>query len=292
VNRRRFLASTAWLALAGGLGRSLPAKAGPSARAIEARFRALETASQGRLGVQIVDTASGRDYGHRSDERFLMLSTFKVLACALVLHRVDAGQESLDRRVTFAKKDVIAWSPVTELHADRDGMSLAELCQATITLSDNTAANLILGSYGGPAALTDYLRKLGDLVTRLDRTEPDLNAKHPTGLWDTTTPGAMARTLGKLALGDTLSVSSRRQLQEWLLDCRTGDRRLKAGLPADWRIGDKTGTNATDACDIAVVWPADRPPLLVAAYLADSPLAGAAKDGVLAELGKLVREIA
>jgi beta-lactamase class A len=255
-------------------------------------FGKLETATEGRLGVHILDMATGQEYGYRSDERFMMLSSFKLLASALVLHRVDSGDESLERRIPFTKKDLIAWSPITEKHADGEGMTLAQLCAAAITTSDNTAANLILSSYGGPAALTSYARKLGDGITRLDRTEPELNLKGANELMDTTSPRAMVNTMQKVVLGDALSVQSRHQLQQWLQGNTTGENRLKAGLPMDWKIGDKTGTSKTDANDIGVVWPPNRKPVLVAAYLANSKVSGQVNDATIAVVGQFVRDIA
>jgi beta-lactamase class A len=171
-------------------------------------------------------------------------------------------------------------------------MTLEQLCEATITTSDNTAGNLILSSYGGPAALTEFARQLGDNVTRLDRNEPELNVKSGDGLMDTTSPRAMATTMQKLLLGNALSVRSREQLLQWLRGSTTGDNRLKAGLPTDWRIGDKTGTNKSDSNDIGIVFPSNRAPLLVTAYLAESHATTQVKDATIAAVGKLVREIA
>lgn len=258
---------------------------------MQARLGELESSALGRLGVHILDMATGQQYGYRSDERFLMLSSFKLLASALVLHRVDERLDSLERSIPFSKSDLVTWSPVTRKHVQRGSMTLAELCEATLTTSDNTAANLILSSYGGPAALTAYARQLGDNVTRLDRTEPELNAPHPHEPLDTTTPRAMLRTMQKVVLGDALAPESRQQLQRWLVANTTGDRRLRAGLPADWRVGDKTGTSQTDANDIGVAWPPDRPPLLVTAYLAESKADGGVRETTLAAVGKLVYEI-
>jgi beta-lactamase class A len=260
--------------------------------AIQAQLRDLEATAQGRFGVHILDTATNQEYGYRSDERFMMLSSFKLLASALVLHRVDAGNESLERRVSYIAKDLIPWSPVTEKHTDGIGMTLAQLCEATITTSDNTAANLILSSYGGPAALTAFARQLGDNVSRMDRNEPTLNTPSDEGLMDTTSPRAMVAAMHKVLLGNILSVQSRSLLQQWLRSNTTGNNRLKAGLPTNWNIGDKTGTNKTDSNDIAIVYPANRPPLLVTAYLADSQARSQVKDATIATVGKLVREIA
>ena len=258
---------------------------------IHTRLLELEAYARGRLGVHIIDTGNGEEYGYRSDERFMMLSTFKLLASALVLHRADAKLDSLERRISYTSKDLVPWSPITEKHLD-DGMTLADLCKAAITVSDNTAANLILSRCGGPAGLTAFARQLGDTVTRLDRNEPELNiflADQP--LLDTTTPRAMTKNMEKVVLGDVLSPDSRHLLQRWLLGNTTGEKRLKAGLPQDWRIGDKTGTNAINANDIGIAWPPKHAPLLVSAYLADSSESAQVKDATLKGVGQLLAEL-
>jgi beta-lactamase class A len=171
-------------------------------------------------------------------------------------------------------------------------MTLAQLCSAALTTSDNTAANLILASYGGPAALTAYVRTLGDKITRLDRIEPELNIKGANALMDTTSPRAMTTTLQKIVLGDALSVQSRHHLQQWLLGNTTGGKRLKAGLPKDWKIGDKTGTNPTDTNDVGVIWPPNRAPVLVSAFLADSKASRQVNEAAIAAIGEMVRNLA
>ena len=286
IRRRHFSTATA-LALASPLAFwSTRAQAAPG---LQAQLQQLETTGQGRLGVFILDTATGQTHGHRADERFMMLSSFKLLASALVLARVDRGQESLERRITYAKSDLVTYSPVTERFAGTtEGMSLAGLCEATITTSDNSAANLILDSYGGPAALTRFARELGDDTTRLDRRETALNTGTAAAQLDTTTPRAMALTMQKLLLGNALSPASRERLQQWLVGNTTGDKRLRAGLPAGWRVGDKTGTNKTDANDIGIAWPANgRAPLIITAYLAESTASSAVKETTLAGVARL-----
>lgn len=286
MSRRHFLRALCGLGLIG----SMPASPLASA-SLEDRLRALEATVGGRLGVSIIDTANGNRFAYRADERFMLLSSFKVLAGACVLQRVDAGWERLDRRIVFDRSALLPWSPVCEKFADGQGMTLGELCAATIATSDNTAANLILDSFAGPAALTAFLRGIGDGVTRLDRREPELNQLGTDPACDTTTPRAMAETLRRLLLGNLLTPTSRRQLQDWLLSSVTGGRRLKAGLPADWRIGDKTGSNRSDANDVGIVWPPGRAPLIVAAYLSGSPAVPAARDACLAGVGHMLAEI-
>lgn len=270
---------------------------GPSARAQENSDRpaspwaAIEAGAGGRLGVAVLDTATGRTDGHRLDERFPMCSTFKWLAAALVLHRVDAGEEHLARRIPYGKADLVPHSPVTAEHAGGAGLSLGQLCEATVTTSDNTAANLILQSFGGAAAVTRHARRLGDRMTRLDRDEPSLNSALPGDPRDTTTPRAMALALNTAVLGEALSPTSRAQLVAWLEATRTGLDRLRAPLPSDWRAGDKTGAGDRGTNnDVAVFWPPRRAPLVVAAYLTGSPAPWAQRNAALAAVGRAVVE--
>jgi beta-lactamase class A len=222
----------------------------------------IEAGSQGRLGVAVLDTATGRMDGHRLDERFAMCSTFKWLAAAHVLHRVDQGQERLDRRIRYGREVLKPHSPVTEVHAGHKGMTLAELCHATITVSDNAAGNLILDTFGGPAGLTAYARQLGDGVTRLDRWETELNEATPGDPRDTTSPRAMAELLRLTMVGNALSPASRAQLLEWMEATRTNLKRLRAGLPEGWRLGSKTGTGAQGTTnDVGVYCPPVEHPL-------------------------------
>lgn len=217
-----------------------------------------------------------------------MCSTFKFLAAAMVLARVDRGEERLDRRIVFGTDDLVSYSPVTEHHPGTPGLTVAELCHAAITVSDNTAANLLLASFGGPAALTGFARTIGGDMTRLDRIETALNEATPGDPRDTTTPAAMLDDMRTLLLGDVLSNGSRAQLADWLVASTTGGTRLRAGFPAAWRAGDKTGTSGNGATnDIAIAWPPGRAPLLVTAYFAESPVEQDVRNAVLADVGRI-----
>jgi beta-lactamase class A len=223
------------------------------------------------------------------DERFPMCSTFKVLASGAILHGVDTGKESLERRVYFTEADLVTYSPETKKHTGPVGMTIAELCEAAITLSDNTAGNLILASIGGPAGLTAYARSLGDPVTRLDRIETALNEALPDDPRDTTTPNAMASNLQSLVLKDALSAKSRKQLIDWLSANKTGGKRLRAGLPMGWRVGDKTGTGERGtANDVAVIWPSSRAPIIVTVYLTGATTSADAQSATIAGVGRAV----
>ena len=252
-------------------------------------IRRLESESGGRLGVCVLETATGARHVHRGDERFPMCSTFKALAVAAILARVDAGKEQLTRRIIFEASALVTYSPVTEKRVGGDGMTLAEICDAAVTLSDNTAANLLLAAIGGPPGLTAYVRGLGDEITRLDRNEPSLNEALPDDPRDTTTPNAMASSLQALILGTALSTASREQLTAWLLANKTGDTRLRAGLAKDWRVGDKTGSGARGtANDVAVIWPPNKPPIVITAYLTGATVSTTQQNATLASVARAV----
>lgn len=268
-------------------------RAGPSSdRAIAQQLADLERRHGGRLGVAMLDTASQRLISHRGDERFALCSTFKCLAAAHVLARVDRKQEDLSRRIVYSAEQLVAYSPTTELHVGGQGLSLGSLCEAAMTLSDNTAANLLLDSMGGPDGLTAWLRSIGDMQTRLDRREPDLNENRPGDLRDTTTPVAMLQTLNTLVLGDELRLPSRDQLTAWLVNNQTGDKKLRAGIPGGWRVGDKTGSGANNASnDVAVIWPGDRPPILVTVYYTGSKASVDQINALMADIGRLAAAV-
>lgn len=246
----------------------------------------LEAESGGRLGVAVIDTASGTQVGHRIDERFLMCSTFKLLAAAAVLARVDAGKEKLDRRIRFESGDILPYSPATKDRVGGMGMSLAELCEAAMVLSDNTAVNLMIATFGGPPGLTAYVRSLGDTVTRHDRSEPGLN--DADGVLDTTTPAAMAANIRTLVLGTALSEASRQQLTAWMIGNKTGDTRLRAGLPRDWRIGEKTGSGKGTSNDIGLGWPPGRAPVIMAVYLTGTSASAERQHATIAGVGRAI----
>lgn len=288
MDRRTFGRAAAALAVTGPVAQALAWSEPAAQKNWGQRWQAIEAAVGGRLGVAVLDSADGTLAGHRLDERFAMCSTFKSLAAGLVLARVDAGQERLDRRVAVAKGDLLEWAPVSGQHVGGT-MSVAELCEAAITVSDNTAANLLLASFGGPPEVTAFMRRLGDTTTRLDRNEPALNEALPGDPRDTSTPRAMAATLRALMLGDALSTSGRAQLVAWMTANTTGAQRLRAGLPPDWRVADKTGTGSRGATnDMGVLWPPHRAPLVVVTYLADCAAAAPAREGALADVARAI----
>ncbi|WP_374430832.1 class A beta-lactamase [Ideonella dechloratans] len=260
----------------------------PSAE-LQQALQDIESRAGGRLGLAVLDTGSGRRWLHRADERFLLCSTFKLLLCAQVLDRAARGEERLDRQLAFSRSDLVEWSPVTKKAVGRGRLSVAQLCEATMTTSDNTAALLLLKTQGGPTGLTRWLRTHGDTQTRLDRSEPDLNLADPTGEWDTTTPAAMADTVQRLCLGAGLPKTVQAQLQAWMKASTTGAQRLRAGLPTGWQIGDKTGTGDGISNDVAIVWPPGQAaPWVVVALLSNCRSPREVQQACLAEVGRLL----
>ncbi|GII83967.1 beta-lactamase [Sphaerisporangium siamense] len=240
------------------------------------RLRALEKSFKGRIGAYAIDTGTGRTFAYRSGERFPLLSTFKATAAAAVLHKARTSDPGLMNRVVhWTQAELKPNSPITEKHV-KDGLTVARLCEAAITRSDNTAANMLLQQIGGPAGLTKYFRALGDRTSRLDRWETELNQWSPGEKRDTTTPAAMAVTLRKLTTATSfapagrhaLTPRDRARLNAWLRANQTGDARIRAGLPKTWLIGDKTGSSSSygSANDIAIAHPPGSAPMIMAIY--------------------------
>lgn len=286
--RRQLLCGTL-----GALAACAPSRvAGPSGPSSGARsLREIEKSVGGRVGVFALDTGTGRQLASRPDERFAMCSTFKWVLAAAVLARVDRGALSLEDRVAYGPGDLIEHAPVTRAHVTEGALTVGSLAEAAVTVSDNTAANLLLTTVDGPAGLTRFIRAHGDDVTRLDRNEPTLNENAPGDRRDTTSPRAMASLMRQLLVGDRLSAASRERLLGWLRACETGKDRLRAGLPPGWTVADKTGSGERGSVnDVAIVWPPGRPPILIAAYLSDGDAGVETLARAHAEIGRLVAQ--
>lgn len=252
----------------------------------------IEARVGGRVGVFALDTGSGRQLTHRPDERFAMCSTFKWALAAAVLERVDGAQLSLDERVPYGPADLLEYAPVTREHVAEGSMTIDALARAAVTTSDNTAANLLLAKVGGPGGLTRFVRSLGDTVTRLDRDEPTLNSNEPGDPRDTTSPRAMVGLMRRVLCGDALSPAGRARLLGWLRACETGKDRLRAGLPRDWTVGDKTGSGPRSTInDVAIAVPPARAPILIAAYMSEGGSGLEVLQAAHADVGRLVARL-
>ncbi|MFG2228141.1 class A beta-lactamase [Streptomyces sp. NPDC048644] len=284
-------ALAAGLAAAGGANAATPAGTS-AAGGISRQLRELEQEYAARLGVFARDTATGRTVAYRADERFPMCSVFKSLAAAAVLRDLDRHGEYLARRIRYTEKDVkeAGYTPVTGLPENlAHGMTVAELCAATVGRSDNAAGNLLLRELGGPTAITRFCRSLGDGTTRLDRWEPELNSAEPWRVTDTTSPRAIGSTLGDLVVGDALTAGDQKRLTDWLVANNTNTERFRAGLPADWILADKTGGGAAYgiANDVGVVWPPNRPPIVLSVLSTKFDAAGPTDNPLVARAAGL-----
>lgn len=261
----------------------------PTPAPVDTGLREIERRFGGRLGVHALDTGSGAVVSHRGDERFLLASTGKAFIAAAVLQRAAADPALLDRLVRYDASALIANAPVAEQNL-ATGMTVAALCEAAITYSDNTAANLLFDLLGGPSAVTGFVRGTGDATTRFDRPEPDLNVSTgPGDERDTSTPAAVVATLRAVTLGDGLDPAGRDRLTGWLLANTTGDATIRAGVPAGWRVGDKTGTGGQgERNDIAVLHPPDRAPILLAVYTAPADPEAEPSNATVAEATRAV----
>ncbi|MFD5784530.1 class A beta-lactamase [Streptomyces sp. NPDC126933] len=255
------------LAACGQAGSPAPApSSSPSAAAAKPfarEFKELERRFDARLGVYAIDTGTGREVAYNDGERFAYASTFKALAAGAVLRTYSLS--GMDQVIKYSRNDLIAHSPVTEKHVET-GMTLSELCDAAVRFSDNTAANLLFDALGGPKGLDAVLEEIGDDTTQMERREPELSRWTPGDTRDTSTPRALAKDLRTFVLGDVLGKAERAQLTQWLRTNTTGAELIRAGTPKDWLVGDKTGTGSTYGArnDIAVLWPPDTAPIVLA----------------------------
>ncbi|AJC53613.1 class A beta-lactamase [Streptomyces sp. 769] len=234
-----------------------------AARPFAGEFKKLERKFDARLGVYAIDTGTGREVAYNDAERFAHASTFKALAAGAVLRKY--APSGMDKVIKYSKDDLVDYSPVTEKHVET-GMTLRELCDAAVRYSDNTAGNLLFDALGGPKGLNATLKEIGDDATRMERREPELNRWAPGEQRDTSTPRALAKDLRAFVLGNVLGKGERAQLAKWLQTNTTGAELIRAGMPKDWKVGDKTGAGSTYGTrnDIAVVWRPDAAPIVVA----------------------------
>jgi beta-lactamase class A len=280
MNRRTLLAT-------------IPSLAAWSAFAEDAplALQSYERDSGGRIGLYAENLTTGTKIAWRADERRVMCSTFKASLAAFILARIDRGEDRLDDLVSYSAADLLDYAPVAKENVAKGAISVDEMCKAMVEYSDNTFANLLLARVGGPAALTGFWRATGDNISRLDHNEPELNFPPPGDPSNSTTPIAMAGTVRRVVLGEVLTPASRDRLIGWMVNCKTGANRLRAGLPKDWKIADKTGNNGVDAAgDIAVAWPRANVPVVICAYTQGGTPTKAQLETVFAAIGQMVGE--
>jgi beta-lactamase class A len=261
---------------------------GDAAVAAGAKLAKLEQTLAGRLGVFALNTANSKQLSYRGDEYFPMCSTFKVLLASAILKRSTQSDGLMQQRIKYQQSDLVTYSPITERHV-ADGMTVSALCAAAIQYSDNTASNLLMKILGGPGAVTTFARSIGDRQFQLDRWETALNSSIPGDRRDTSTPNAIASSLQRLAFGDALEPRLQLQLRVWLQGNTTGAARIRAGVPADWQVGDKTGTgDYGTANDIALLWPPRRSPIVLSIYTTQGEKDAKARNDIIASAARIV----
>ena len=253
--------------------------------------QAEESALQARVGMAVFDANTGTTWNYRGDERFPLNSTHKTFSCAALLAKVDGKSLSLDQSVSISKEMLVTYSPITEKSLSPETVTLDKICQAAVSYSDNTAANVVFDAIGGATGFNAYMRSIGDEQTQLDRKEPELNEGTPGDVRDTTTPNAIVNSLRKILLGDGLSVSSRSDLTQWMLDDQVAGALLRASLPADWKIADKTGAGGYGSRSIvAVIWPPSKQPLVIGIYITQTKASMQASNQAFARIGVALKD--
>lgn len=255
---------------------------------LKKQLATLEASMDGKIGVFALNTANNQQIEYRSDEHFPIQSTFKVMVVAAILKQSMTDKHLLQQKITYSKKDMVFWSPITEQHLV-DGMTLLDLCSAAMIHSDNTATNLIVNKLGGPQAVIAFARSIKNTTFRLDNWEPNLNS-NPKNLHDSSTPAEMAKSLQKLTLGTVLARPQQEQLITWMKGNKTGDTRIRAGVPKGWIVADKTGSgsNYGIANDIGIIWPPKGAPIVIAIYSVHKQKNAAAHDDLIASVTRLV----
>lgn len=258
------------------------------ANTTQQKFTTLENSVDERIGIYAINTANNQRIEYRSEERFPIQSTFKIMAVSAMLKKSMTDNQLLKQKITYQKQDLVFWSPITEKHL-ADGMTISELCAAAMMYSDNTATNLLVKKLGGPEAVTTYARSIGDHTFRVNGWEPELNS-NPANLNDTSTPKAMANSLQQLTLGNKLATPERKQLVTWMKGNTTGDTRIRAGVPKGWIVADKTGAGDSYGIsnDIGIIWPPHGAPIVVAIYTGHKKKDATRRDDVVVSITQIL----
>ncbi len=258
--------------------------------ALSKSVQAEEARLDARIGMAVFDVKDGSRWAHRGDERFPLNSTHKLFSCAALLKQVDQHMLALENIISIERASLVAYSPVIEKAGGQ--VTLRDACAASVSWSDNTAANIVTEAIGGTQAFTNFMRDIGDPHTRLDRKEPEMNEAAPNDLRDTTTPNAIVESLRRIVLGDVLRQDSRALLNDWMINDRVADALLRASLPRTWSIADKSGAGGYGSRSIvAVIWPENREPVVVGIYITQTRASMAQSNAAIARIGKVLVDI-
>lgn len=256
-------------------------------------WKELERRSGGRLGVALVDARGRVLLGYRLKERFALCSTFKLPLAAAIIARSERHKDgkalTLETPLRFTRADLPPYAPELERRAAEgiSEISAGDAARASVILSDNGTANLLLRLLGGPQSLTRIWRGWGDPATRLDRYEPDLNENRLGDVRDTTTPQAIAVLTSRLSYGSILKPEGRMLLHGWMAETRTGLKRIRAGVPTGWQVGDKTGTCRTAYNDVATLKAPSGRSYVLSVYLDRPTLEAQANEAIIADAAQI-----
>jgi len=259
------------------------------AATISEQIQLIEKRNDGRLGIAIINTGNNQQLNYRANERFPMGCTSKVIGVAAVLSRAESKPDRLNKRIYYGHDDLTTWSPITGKNIDQ-GMTVKDLCQAAISYSDNSAMNFLVKELGGVQAMTQFARTLGDKSFRQDRTWPEEAKAGGDDVRDSSTPALMAANIYQLLFGTRLDVTSRQLLKKWMLHNTTGVHRIRAGVPKHWQVADKTGTGMYYGTtnDIAILFPPNCPPIVVAIYFTQNKKEAKPNSQVVADVTEYV----
>ncbi|ANI29117.1 beta-lactamase [Yersinia entomophaga] len=267
---------------------AFPSWAKSAGQPLSEQLTALEEKAQGRLGVSLINIQSGKELQYRGNEAFPFCSTFKLVLAAAILRQSMSQPALLEKHITYSEADLLSYAPIARENLGK-GMTIAALCAAALQYSDNTAANLLIQQLGGLEGVNKFTQSLGDTAFRLDRWEPELNSAIPGDPRDTTTPSSMAALVKKIQFGDGLAPAQQQQLAQWLKGNTTGNASIRAGVPADWLVGDKTGSGDYGTTnDVAVLWPPTGAPLILAVYFTQHKKDAESRRDVLAEATRII----
>lgn len=247
-------------------------------------FEQFETSTHGKIGIYVINTANGERIEYRANERFPMGCTSKIVGVGAVLAKSRDDITLLSKQIKYTKKDLVSWSPITEKHVNT-GMSVSELCEAAIRYSDNAAMNLLVKKIGGLGQINAFAHTLHNATFRQDHGWPEeAYSGGSRNLNDSATPKDMVNTLKQLTFTKVLPQPQQEQLLSWLKNNTTGNARIRAGVPKNWVVGDKTGTGAIYGTtnDLGIIWPPKCAPIFIGIYYTSDDRTAVVRNDVIA----------
>lgn len=260
------------------------------ATSIQKRLSELEASSKGRIGVYAINMGNNIKLGYRANKHFPTGCTSKVIGVATILSKSMNDSALLSQKINYSKKDLTNWSPITEKYLS-SGMTVEQLCSASISYSDNTAMNLLVKQMGGLEQMNLFARSIGNNSFRQDNDWPkEAYSGGKNNLRDTSTPKDMAKNLQKLAFTKVLDKPQREMLISWLKANTTGKHRIKAGIPKGWIVADKTGTGGAYGTtnDIGIIFPPRCPPIIMAIYYTNDELNAINREDIIVSITHLL----